>query len=72
MFLAVDEGVLVKAGKDVLVSVRNAIGGADLGKLHEAVKQEFLNVDEQEKNVRSVLAKMESGFIRRLMEFQHE
>ena len=72
VYLAVDQGVLVKAGMDVLVSVRNAIGGTDLDKLHEAVKQEFLNVDQQEKNVRSVLAKMESGFIRRLMELQHE
>ena len=72
VYLAVDQGVLVKAGMDVLVSVRNAIGGTDLDKLHEAVKREFLNVDEQEKNVRSVLAKMESGFIRRLMEFQHD
>ena len=72
VYLAVDQGVLVKAGMDVLVSVRNAIGGTDLDKLHEAVKREFLNVDEQEKSVRSVLAKMESGFIRRLMEFQHE
>ena len=71
VYVAVDQGVLVKAGSDVLVSVRNAIGGTDLGKLHEAVKQEFLNVDEQEKSVRSVLAKMESGFIRRLMELQH-
>ena len=44
----------------------------DLDKLHEAVKREFLNLDEQEKTVRSVLAKMESEFIRRLMEFQHE
>ena len=31
-----------------------------------------LNLDEREKSVRSVLAKMESGFIRRLMEFQRE
>ena len=46
--------MLVKAGTDVLVSVRNAIGGTDLDKLHEAVKQEFLELDEQEKNVRSV------------------
>ena len=70
--LAVDEGVLVKAGSDVLVSVRNAIGGMDLDKLHEAVKREFLDLNEREKDVRSVLAKMESGFIRRFMEFQHE
>ena len=72
IYLAVDQGVLVKAGSDVLVSVRNAIGGTDLEQLHEAVKREFLNVDEQEKNVRSVLAKRESGFIRRFREFQSE
>jgi F-type H+-transporting ATPase subunit epsilon len=71
VYVAVDQGVLVKVGLDVLVSVRNAIGGTDLDKLHEEVKKEFLTVDEQEKTVRSVLARMESGFIRRLMEFQH-
>ncbi len=70
--LAVDEGVLVKSGTDVLVSVRNAIGGDDLGKLREAVEQEFLALDEQEKSVRSVLAKLESGFVRRFAEFHHE
>ena len=72
VYLAVDQGVMVKAGMDVLVSVRDAIGGADLDKLHEAVKKQFLDVDEQEQSVRSVLAKMESGFIHRYMEFQHE
>lgn len=71
VFLAVDQGVLVKAGDNVLVSVRNAIGGADLDKLHEALKREFLTLGEQEQSVRSALARMESGFIRRLMEFQH-
>jgi F-type H+-transporting ATPase subunit epsilon len=70
--IAVDEGILVKTGTDVLVSVRNAIGGADLGKLREAVEQEFLDLDEQEKSVRSVLAKLESGFIRRFAAFHHE
>jgi F-type H+-transporting ATPase subunit epsilon len=71
-YLAVDQGVLVKVGRDVLVSVRNAIGGTDLDQLHEAVKREFLSVDEQEKGVRVALAKMESGFIHRFMDFQHE
>ena len=70
--IAVDEGVLVKSGAEVLVSVRNAIGGTDLGKLHRAVERVFLNLDEQEKNVRSVLAKLESGFVRRFTEFHHE
>ena len=71
MYLAVDEGVLVKTGLDVFVSVRNAIGGTDLGQLREAVEREFLNLNEREQNVRSVMARMESGLIRRLVEFHH-
>ena len=72
VYVAVDEGVLVKTGLDVLVSVRNAIGGTDLGQLREAVEREFVNLNEREQSVRSVMAKMESGFIRRLAEFHHE
>ncbi len=68
-YLAVDEGVLVKAGPNVLVSVRNAIGGMSLGKLREAVQQEFRNLDEGERQVRAVLARRESGFMRRFAEF---
>ena len=72
VYVAVDEGVLIKTGLDVLVSVRNAIAGTDLGKLRDSVEREFLNLDEREQNVRSALAKMESGFIRRLAEFHHD
>jgi F-type H+-transporting ATPase subunit epsilon len=72
VYVAVDEGVLVKTGLDVLVSVRNAIGGTDLGQLHAAVQRDFVNVNEREKNVRSVMAIMESDFIRRLAEFHHD
>jgi F-type H+-transporting ATPase subunit epsilon len=72
LYLAIDEGVLVKTGLDVLVSVRNAIGGKDLGQLREAVEREFLTLDNHEQSVRSVMAKMESGFISRLAEFHHE
>jgi F-type H+-transporting ATPase subunit epsilon len=56
----------------VLVSVRNAIGGTDLGQLREAVEREFLNLNEREQSVRSVMAKMESDFIGRLAKFHHE
>ena len=70
-YVAVDEGVLVKTGSDVLVSVRNAIAGTDLGQLREAVQREFLHLDEQEKNVRSVLAKMEGDLMRRMATFHN-
>jgi F-type H+-transporting ATPase subunit epsilon len=72
VYAAVDEGVLVKTGLDVLVSVRNAIGGTDLAQLHAAVEKEFLTLDEREQTVQSVMLKMEGDFIRRLAEFHHE
>jgi len=72
VYVAVDEGVLVKTGLDVLVSVRNAIGGTDLGQLREAVEREFLHLNEREQSVRSVLAKMESGLIRRMATFHND
>jgi F-type H+-transporting ATPase subunit epsilon len=72
VYIAVDEGVLVKTGMDVLISVRNAIGGTDLGQLHAAVEREFLHLNEREQSVRSVMAKMESDFISRLAEFHRE
>ena len=68
-YVAVDEGVLVKTGLDVLVSVRNAISGTDLGQLREAVQREFMHLDEQEENVRSMLAKMEGDLMRRMATF---
>jgi F-type H+-transporting ATPase subunit epsilon len=72
VFLAVDEGVLVKTGQDVLVSVRRALGGADLGQLREAVEREFLTLDEHEQSVRSVLARMEGALIRRMASLHHD
>jgi F-type H+-transporting ATPase subunit epsilon len=71
-FLAVDEGILVKAGAEVLVSVRRASGGTDLGQLHALVEKEFLTLDEREKSVRSVMTKLETGFLSRLAAFHHD
>ena len=45
VYMAVDEGVLVKTGPDVLVSVRQAIAGTDLAHLHDAVQKQFLTYD---------------------------
>jgi F-type H+-transporting ATPase subunit epsilon len=72
VYVAVDEGVLVKTGPDVLVSVRRALAGTDLDQLRDAVEREFLTLDEHEQSVRSVLAKMESDFIRSMAAFHNE
>ena len=72
VLVAVDEGVLVKTGADVLVSVRRAIGGTDLGQLHAAVAKEFMTMDANEQSARTATAKLETGFLRRFATLQHE
>ncbi len=72
VFVAVDEGVLVKTGPDVQVSVRRALTGASLDQLRESVEKEFLTIDDEERSVRKLMAKLETGFISRLATFHHE
>ncbi len=72
VFLAVDEGVLVKTGPDVLVSVRRALRGKDLAHLRETVAHEFLILDERERSVRRVTTKLEAELVRRLQGLHHE
>ena len=70
VYVAVGDGVLVKTGADVLVSVRRAIGGADLSALHQAVKQQFSVLDAQQRAVRAAVIKMEGSLIGGLVQFQ--
>ncbi len=70
VFLAVDEGVMVKTGLVVLVSVRRALVGTDLDRLRESVESEFLTLDRREKEARTAMAKLESGFLRRFARIQ--
>ncbi len=64
VYTAIDEGVVIKSGLDVKISVRKAIRGKELGKLREALESDIMNLEDRERHVRSVLAKLESGFIR--------
>ena len=70
VFLAVDKGVLVKRGQEVMVSTRNAVRAPDLGKLRQTVEQQFKVLGEREKTARSAMAKIEAGFVRRFLEIQ--
>ncbi|HEY0257499.1 MAG TPA: hypothetical protein VGC39_08650 [Candidatus Methylacidiphilales bacterium] len=69
--LAIDHGLLVKAGADVLVSVRDAKEGIELGKLTEALSH-MLTRSEQEHTVPTVLAEMERGLTSSYVEFHQE
>ena len=68
IFLAVDEGVLVKRGHEVTVSVRQAVRGEGLSRLKEAVRVRSRQMDERERRLRSSLARLEANFIRRFVE----
>jgi F-type H+-transporting ATPase subunit epsilon len=72
VFLAIDEGVLVKTGREVRVSVRRAMVGADLGALRAAVEREFLAEDELARDLRSVMAKLETAFLTRFGALRHD
>lgn len=68
VFLAIDEGILVKQGAAVWISVRNAVRGDDLETLQQAVQQQFRDLDEREQRARSMLARLETSFVREFME----
>lgn len=68
-FLAIDEGVLVKCGSEVLVSTRSAAKDGDLGSLRAVIEEQFEALDERERLARSAAARLEAGLVRRFMEF---
>ena len=69
--VAIDEGMLVKTGTDVCISVRRAIQGADLRQLRTIVEQDYKTLDESEQSVRSVVAKLETGFLSHFAQLHH-
>ncbi len=70
-FVAVDQGMLVKTGLDVLVSVRRATGGTDLGRLRAVMEEEFLELDDSEERARLATEKLASGFLSRFARVHH-
>lgn len=70
IFMAVDEGVVVKFGRTVLVSTRNAVRGSRLGELRDTIENQFSKLDDREVKARSAMAKIEAGFVRRFLEIQ--
>ncbi len=69
-YLAIDVGTLVKKGDEILVSVRNAVRGSELGKLKLEVVKQFQELDEREKKARSAAAKLEIDLLRRFIELR--
>ena len=70
IYLAINEGILIKANDQVTLSTRGAIKGDNLGILRKEVERNFIKINEQEKGVRNALQKLEADFIRRFLDLE--
>lgn len=69
-YVAVDDGILVKCGPDVLVSVRNAVQSDVLEGLRGRVASHVRHLDDEQHRARAALARLEAGALRRLAELE--
>ena len=71
-YVAINEGVLIKTGLSIVLSVRNAIAGTDLAELRKTVEREFIQVRDRDQNERASIKKLESRLMKQLTELKHE
>jgi F-type H+-transporting ATPase subunit epsilon len=71
-FLATAEGMLVKLGDEVLVSVRGATAGGDLGELERAVRREISSRGHRELQARRAVSRLEADIVRRFVDLREE
>lgn len=69
-FVAINSGTLVKCGDVVRVAVRGAVEGDDLGALRKRVEADFRKHDEEEREARAALARLEASMIRRFRDLE--
>ncbi|MEO6531957.1 MAG: F0F1 ATP synthase subunit epsilon [Pseudolysinimonas sp.] len=72
VFVAVDQGVLIKTGDEVRIAVRGASRGTDLAQLRDAVQRDYLTLDALEQGARAATHQLESGFVGRFARFHDE
>jgi len=70
IYIAINEGILIKADDKVTLSVRGAVKGDNLGDLKKEVEENFKKVNEQEEGARSALQKLEADFVRRFLDLE--
>lgn len=71
-FIALDEGILVKCGQDILVSVLNGIPGTDLSILEQTVREQFHKTEAMNKATDIALKGMEADLLMHFVELDKE
>lgn len=69
-FVATDEGILLKQGRNILVSVQNGVRADKLGELEQAVTNFLSSRGELEQRSRYALGLLEADFLRRFVEME--
>lgn len=65
-----DEGLLVKKGHQVDVVAMRGVRGDDLTSLQATVSASFIQMDEEERQARSAVSRLEADMVRRLAELR--
>lgn len=65
-----DEGILVKKGHDISVSALRGVRGDDLNSLKDTVENSFVQMDEDERQARSAMSRLEANMVRRFAQLQ--
>lgn len=69
-FFGLDEGLLVKKGHSVTIAAMRGVQGADLASLQDTVQSSFVQMDEDERQARSALSRLEANMVRRFAELE--
>ncbi|MDX1585888.1 MAG: hypothetical protein R3222_04055 [Balneolaceae bacterium] len=67
---AIDNGILVKCGVEVLVSAHNAVAGKNLSELDKLVKQKFLKEEETEEASVLALRNLEAELVQHFVDLE--
>lgn len=71
-FAAINEGILVKCGREVMISTLDGVRGGDLRELNALVEERFVKLDEHERKARTALARLEAATLRGFRELQEK
>ncbi len=63
-YIACHNGIAVKKGKSITLSVRQAVLGDTLDELKNTILHEFKKADEQRKELNTAMARLEIGMLR--------
>lgn len=66
VFVAIDDGVLVKSGRDVRVACQRAVIAGSLERAEAQVAERLRQQDEQSRRARAALLRLEADLMRRI------